>query len=649
MELFVDGRVSPQAFDAKVRQGTQDLNEVLLAAVHTNSSAIESTHFLIAMGKIENGVTAKLLSNKGMTAAAWEAGLSHCAKAGGLAVMQLTEAALHATGKAALDTAWKRCPSIRQDRIGEANLLLSALENSTPDVEDLFDSAGLSIADWRSEIEVLIRPCTPLEVFEKEAPEAVKWNAFSSVAQRALKIAKNEAESLGYEMLDARHLLLALVEQEGGATCYALHQQGLLPRRVQESIALSLRTKARPKRSDLTLDRDHLQAIVRRILRLSGELAAKAGADRVHEPHLLLALLQVETVARRILEEEKVDVDRMSRTAERAELTEDEAAEQQDQHVIADIDTIEKHLKEQLVGQEDAVQRILPYIQRMRFGFSMPERPVGVFLFCGPSGSGKTQMAKELARAVFGSEEAMVYLEMGQFNSRESMNIFVGAPPGYVGYGEGKLTNGLRDKPRSVVLLDEVEKAHPLVLDALLRFLDEGKIDDPAGPVRDGSQCVLVLTSNIGAEDLGKLWWQVQKDPNWRAIIRTTLRDLFKEHKFRPEFLNRVDELVFFRTLGQKEYAEIAKRTLNKHLDRLRKERQIEVEIPGVCEAIGQYCLAVSEGARAAHRLGLSVVVTPVIDFVLREKIKPPVKLRVTATTPSDAADAEPSGAVKRA
>src|SRR5207248_9239326 len=137
----------------------------------------------------------------------------------------------------------------------------------------------------------------------------------------------------------------------------------------------------------------------------------------------------------------------------------------------------------------------------------------------------KTELAKTLAHAVYGSPENLIFLEMGQFNAPESMNIFVGAPPAYVGYGEGKLTNGLRDKPRAVVLFDEVEKAHARVLDALLRFLDEGRIDDPAGPVRDGSQCLVILTSNVGAQQLSELGKQVDASrSNARGLMRDQLR-----------------------------------------------------------------------------------------------------------------------------
>jgi len=297
----------------------------------------------------------------------------------------------------------------------------------------------------------------------------------------------------------------------------------------------------------------------------------------------------------------------------------DDESEGDTASTVADIETIERRLRDRIIGQDEAVDRILPHVQRFRFGFRNPTRPVGVFLFCGQSGSGKTEMAKELARSVFGTEENLIFLEMGQFNSPESMNIFVGAAPGYVGYGEGQLTNGLRDKPKSVVLFDEVEKAHARVLDALLRFLDEGRISDPAGPVRDGSQCIVILTSNVGSEELGKLALEMSGQPNRRQLLRQKLREELKARSFRVEFLNRVDEIILFSNLTRENYAEIARRHLAGQLLRLKAEHEIEVTPdPSLAEAIGAWCAQLGEGARAVHRLVQYMVITPVIDQALR-------------------------------
>lgn len=644
MDLFVDGKLNTQAFDVDVRQGTHDLSGVLLATAQTQSGIIESTHFLIAVSKISGGVTQKDLARLGLTVAEWESGLSACAQRSpsDLPPAHIIKSCLHESAAATLDAAQSLCLRHNLLRIGEPVLLLSALRHVTPAVRQLCQNTEIDLENWCEEIESNFTPVEPLPVFNENGE--LITDSFSPVAKKMLGLMRSETESLGYHVADPRHLLLALLGVEGGVTQYGLYHQGLTPRRIHEAVTLSLRSKAKRTRSTIALKRDGLQPILQHILSRSGELTGSGRSSKIGEPHLLRAFLLVESAARRILEVERVNVAGLCELAEGYNTNDEE----DDDHSVADIQTVRERLRLRIVGQDGAIERILPYIQRMRFGFTTPGRPVGVFLFCGQSGSGKTEMAKELARAVYGSEENLIFLEMGQFNSPESMNIFVGAPPGYVGYGEGKLTNGLRDKPRAVVLFDEVEKAHTKVLDALLRFLDEGRIEDPAGPVRDGSECMVVLTSNVGADDLSLLWDRLEGARNWRAEIRKRLRDEFKKHNFRPEFLNRVDEIILFRTLTKADYSEIACRLLKRDLERLRKERQIDVTThPGVCQEIGAYCAEVSEGARAAQRLTQSVVITPVIDFVLQNSCDPPVSLMVRAEFGTGDPDCEPTGIVE--
>ncbi len=545
-----------------------------------------------------------------------------------------------------LNMAKARCEQDNLPRISEAILLLSGLRHITPSVHKLCESADIDLEEWCKKIEESLKPVTSVSVVKEGNVQSVKMDSFSPGAKKVLGLLQRETEALGYNVADSRHLLLALLAHEGGVTQYGLHLQGLVPRKVQEMVMLSLQHKAKRTRSTVPLDSKHLQPLLKSTLNLSGEIAGSNHTNCINEAHLLRAFLSVESMARRIIEDEKVNIVNLRDIAEKYDAVEEE---DEDIPVIANIETIRQRLQSRLVGQDNAIERILPHIQRMRFGFMTPDRPVGVFLFCGQSGSGKTEMAKELARAVYGSEENLIFLEMGQFNTPESMNIFVGAPPGYVGYGEGKLTNGLRDKPQAVVLFDEVEKAHSRVLDALLRFLDEGKIDDPAGPVRDGTQCIVIMTSNIGAEKLSQLWKQVENNPNRQSLLRKKLREEFKKHNFRVEFLNRVDELILFHTLDLKDYVEIADRLLKRDIERLNKERKIEVILdPSVAQLIGGYCEKISEGARATQRLTQSVVITPVIDFVLKNSCTLPTRLKVKADCPTDDPEAEPVGIVER-
>jgi len=645
MELFVNNKLNPEIFELEVRHATHDLSDALLAAVNTQSAAIESTHFLMVVAKVPNGVTRKRLARFGLTPDVWEREMGACAvkSTGGAPLAHLTESSLHESARAMLNTAEQLCSQYGFIRINETILLLAGLKHATENALKLFKSADIDLETWREELEQSLRKVEAVPVAKKDE---IDLDAFTPGAKKVLGLLRSETESLGYEKADPRHLLLALLEREGGVTQYGIYHQGLAPKKIQEAVMLTLRARAKHTRSVTPLDKDHLQPMLAGILVEAGELAGRDHAQRVTEPHLLRAFLTVESSARRILEDEKVDLVRLREIAEGYDTT----GEEEDEGGMAEIETVHKRLLQRLVGQNDAIERILPYIQRMRFGFTTPGRPVGVFLFCGQSGSGKTEMAKELARAVYGSEENLIFLEMGQFNSPESMNIFVGAPPGYIGYGEGKLTNGLRDKPRAVVLFDEVEKAHAKVLDALLRFLDEGRIDDPAGPVRDGSQCIVILTSNVGAEALSQLWKQVEKNPNWRTEVRKKLREEFKKRDFRVEFLNRVDELMLFHTLGVDDYTEIAKRLLERNLERLRKERDITVEPdPNVAGTIGSYCAKIDEGARAAQRLTQSVVITPVIDFILKNNCATPAHLKVKAVRATNDPDCEPAGEVRLA
>jgi len=643
MQLFVNGQLNVQTFDQDIRAGTHDLGDILGAAARTQSVKVESTHFLIAISKTPGGVTQKHLGRMGLTLDQWESGLSECAaRSAGLPPTHLTETSLHATAKSMLETAQDYCDRFAISRISESVLLLSGLQAATPAVRELCTQADIDLEKWCQDIKSLLEPVVVVDLFTPDG--ALDTGKLSPSATKVMRLLRTEAESLGFDTADLRHLLLGLLESEGGATHYSLHNQSLTPRKLQETLVLGLRNRSKKTGPTLILDRAHMQPLLQRVITVAGELAGRDHADRITEAHLLRAFLTIDSAARRILEDEKVNLVQLGDTAERFEGGEEEDAESS---AMADVNTVKERLLLRLVGQEDAVTHILPYIQRMRFGFTTPGRPVGVFLFCGQSGSGKTEMAKELARAVYGSEENLIFLEMGQFNSPESMNIFVGAPPGYVGYGEGKLTNGLRDKPRAVILFDEIEKAHAKVLDALLRFVDEGKIDDPAGPVRDGAECLVILTSNVGAHELSQLWREIANSPNRRTIIRKRLRQEFQKNKFRVEFLNRLDEVILFRTLEQEHYTEIARRFLARELERLHKERGISVEPdPGVAAAIGDYCGAIDEGARAVRRLMQSVVITPVIDFVVRTGCVPPVSLAVAAVRETEDPECEPTGVV---
>ncbi|MDQ3860186.1 MAG: AAA family ATPase, partial [Actinomycetota bacterium] len=234
---------------------------------------------------------------------------------------------------------------------------------------------------------------------------------------------------------------------------------------------------------------------------------------------------------------------------------------------------LEGQLHERVVGQDEAVSAIAEAIRRARAGLSDPNRPIGSFLFLGPTGVGNTELARTLAEALFGDEAAMVRIDMSEFQERHTVSRLVGAPPGYVGYEEaGQLTESVRRRPYSVLLLDEIEKAHADVFNILLQILDDGRLTDSQGRTVDFKNTVIIMTSNMGAERIqaharrNESFEELKEDMD--RILRNTLR---------PEFVNRIDEIVVFRALTKEQISDIARLLLERTTRRLRAQ-DIEVE-----------------------------------------------------------------------
>jgi ATP-dependent Clp protease ATP-binding subunit ClpB len=257
---------------------------------------------------------------------------------------------------------------------------------------------------------------------------------------------------------------------------------------------------------------------------------------------------------------------------------------------------LEEHLHERVVGQDAAVTAVANAVRRSRAGLSDPNRPIGSFMFLGPTGVGKTELARALAALLFDDERAMVRIDMSEYGEKHSVARLVGAPPGYVGYDEGgQLTEAVRRRPYAVVLLDEVEKAHPDVFNVLLQVMDDGRLTDGQGRTVDFSNVVLIMTSNLGSSLLTDM---VEPEEVSRERVMATVREAFK-----PEFLNRLDEILVFHRLGRDELARIVDLQVARLAARL-ADRRLTLELTPAAKAwLADRGYDPTYGARPLRRL----------------------------------------------
>ncbi|MEY4427240.1 MAG: ATP-dependent chaperone ClpB, partial [Pseudomonadota bacterium] len=285
---------------------------------------------------------------------------------------------------------------------------------------------------------------------------------------------------------------------------------------------------------------------------------------------------------------------------------------------------MEVKLHDRVVGQDEAITAVANAIRRSRAGLSDPNRPTGSFLFLGPTGVGKTELCKALAGFMFDSEDHLIRIDMSEFMEKHSVARLIGAPPGYVGYEEGGyLTEAVRRKPYSVVLLDEVEKAHPDVFNVLLQVLDDGRLTDGQGRTVDFKNAVIVMTSNIGSQKIqamvGKPYDDI-KDAVWDAL----------KDRFRPEFLNRIDETVVFHALGSKEIQSIAAIQLKILQARLAKmELSLDVSNAALAE-LAKVGFDPVFGARPLKRAIQQRIENPLSKLILEGKFLPKSRIAVS-------------------
>jgi ATP-dependent Clp protease ATP-binding subunit ClpB len=288
---------------------------------------------------------------------------------------------------------------------------------------------------------------------------------------------------------------------------------------------------------------------------------------------------------------------------------------------------MEDELRKRVVGQDEAIRKISESIRRSRAGVSDPDRPIGSFMFLGPSGVGKTELAKTLSQFLFNDEKAIIRIDMSEFMESHSVSKLIGSPPGYVGYDEaGKLTEMVKHRPYSIVLFDEIEKAHPEVFNILLQVLDNGRLTDSKGRTVNFKNTVIILTSNVGSEFVNKMetigFGNGSNEKSEYNLMKEKILARLKD-KFRPEFLNRLDEVIIFDTLSK----DVIKSIVGVQLEIVKKrlsDRGIKLEVaPDVFDVLVSEGYDPQYGARPLKRLIQTKILNKVAEYMISKSLGP--------------------------
>ncbi|MFF7244292.1 AAA family ATPase [Embleya sp. NPDC008237] len=637
--------VPEQVFDSALLAATRRFAGVAAVARELGADTVEVAHALIALARIDGGRAAGLFDRQGIPPDVLAAGLlgagglgdgsaggagpdpghngrSAAGLLGGLPVT----GDLRLAFTAAADTGY----------VDERALLAELLPRLEVGAVDLLVGYGrVDLAAWQAEVAA---PRPAVEVLRADG--TIDPGPFGPGARRVLAMMATEAAGLGHERCGIALLLHALATTPGGL----LEQAFLFLRRDvralrEQTIALTgTRGRAAPGAGPAgpAGPDESLRSTLRRAATFAATRADPGDdpqtAGPITERDLLAALLDTPSgLAAGFFRDIGLDLDRLRRFADTYYR---EPAEPEPTRAAEPLSPEEavRWVRSRLIGQESVVERLAFHIELIKRsltrGFRPDDRPRAALLLCGPSGSGKTMTARLLAQVVYGSEDDVLVFEMGQFSARESINNFIGAPPGYVGFGEGKLTNGLRDDPRRVFLFDEVEKADARVLDALLRLLDEGRISDPAGPVREAHDAVVILTTNLGAthsaaeaveddvDSVENLIGSILAEGSTGNTAASARLRRTMEGFFRPEFLNRVDEVILYSPFGPTELRGIAENGLVRLAARLRE--QIGVELRWTDEAADHIATVAWRGRPEEAARGVNRCVNAVVPSILR-------------------------------
>jgi ATP-dependent Clp protease ATP-binding subunit ClpB len=292
---------------------------------------------------------------------------------------------------------------------------------------------------------------------------------------------------------------------------------------------------------------------------------------------------------------------------------------------------MEERLQQRVVGQKPAVLAVSNAVRRSRSGLQDPGRPIGSFIFLGPTGVGKTETARALAEFLFDDEQAMVRIDMSEYMEKHTVARLIGAPPGYVGYEEGgQLSEAVRRKPYSVILFDEIEKAHHDVFNVLLQVLDDGRLTDGQGRTVDFKNTIVIMTSNIGSPIIQEFFMEGKNSASARLDVEARVRAELKRH-FRPEFLNRVDDIIIFQSLDEAELARIVDIQLGRLAQRL-AQQNITLEVdPAAKSLLAKEGYDPQFGARPLKRAIQEHLLDPLASKLLAGEFKPAEKVMVSA------------------
>ena len=281
---------------------------------------------------------------------------------------------------------------------------------------------------------------------------------------------------------------------------------------------------------------------------------------------------------------------------------------------------MEEILHKRLTGQDEAVLTVSDAIRRARSGLKDPKRPIGTFLFLGPTGVGKTELAKSLAEFMFNDEDALIRIDMSEYMEKHNVSRLVGAPPGYVGYDEGgQLTEAVRRKPYSVVLFDEIEKAHPDVFNIMLQIFDDGRLTDSKGRTIDFKNTLIIMTSNIGSDIILENTLNAMVSQSSFDEIKDKVLEVLRT-KFKPEFLNRIDETIFFKALNMQDLTRIVDIQMD-YLRKLLKDQEIDFEITDDAkEFLATRGFNPVYGARPLKRVIRQMIENPLSKEILAQK-----------------------------